>query len=599
MYLLLLHKLFNICAVFINQNAKGNQTITSLNKSKCKRKIILTGTPIQNNLTELYALCDFVNPTCLGNFTTFNHAFIQPIEQSHQRYATPHEIYSGEQKSVELTRLINKYVLRRNQSILTQYLNNKTEYIMFIQLTSIQHQLYELITNNKKLKSMIQQKNYSFMLNIIQVLQQLTNSVHMFYNKLHTYDWLDRSEINTNYNTNTLNINDNCKLLFIQSLCQQVKQNNEKIVIVTNYTNILDQLEQLCTTNTWLYYRIDGTTHKDTRMELIQSFNSVHSKQFIFLLSIKTGGVGINLIGANRLVLYEPQWNPSVDLQAIARVWRDGQTKPVYVYRLIASNTIDEKILQRQLCKTEISNVIIDEQCMNERIFDNNELQQLIKYNHSIQCETYNILQRNQHKSYHSWLYHTIVNDVDDPYLKLINDANVKFIFSRSTNDASELVIENESIQSATIESTDDTEATLDITNEPISEPINTSLKTTVTHASINTSTYDDDNSLSDFIVSDSEDPYNMTPTKKVSNKSKSKRKQADPNHYLDPSITAVDSDEATMNDDNNDNIRTTNVEITAEQALADSLVSSDDEIKPTQLQTMQHKRLKKINIDC
>jgi DNA repair and recombination protein RAD54B len=134
--------------------------------------------------------------------------------------------------------------------------------------------------------------------------------------------------------------------------------------------------------------RLDGSTNTSKRQDLIDKFNSKSSTAQVFLLSAKAGGYGINLIGANRLVLFDPDWNPSVDLQAMSRVYREGQTKNVYIYRLVATGTIEEKIFQRQIVKTALSKTVVDEK-KSKSVFTKEMLKELFLYNEDSKCQTY------------------------------------------------------------------------------------------------------------------------------------------------------------------------------------------------------------------
>jgi hypothetical protein len=132
----------------------------------------------------------------------------------------------------------------------------------------------------------------------------------------------------------------------------------EKVVVVSNFTSSLDALEAIAKSHKWIVLRLDGSVMADKRMSLVQHFNSERSPFFLMLLSAKAGGVGLNLTGGSRLVMLEPDWNPATDQQAMGRVWRDGQTRPVHIYRMITRGTIEESILKRQTIKGALSAVI-------------------------------------------------------------------------------------------------------------------------------------------------------------------------------------------------------------------------------------------------
>lgn len=139
--------------------------------------------------------------------------------------------------------------------------------------------------------------------------------------------------------------------------------NSDKVVIVSNFTSTLTLIENTLLKNrNWPFLRLDGNTDQSTRQTLVDSFNRGNSKHsFIFLLSAKAGGCGLNLVGANRLIMFDPDWNPATDLQAMARVYRQGQTKHCFIYRFFTSGTVEEVIYHRQIQKNNIATFTIDQ----------------------------------------------------------------------------------------------------------------------------------------------------------------------------------------------------------------------------------------------
>lgn len=134
---------------------------------------------------------------------------------------------------------------------------------------------------------------------------------------------------------------------------------DEKAVVVSNFTSSLDFVEALAHERGYGFLRIDGGVPTDKRQSLVDSFNRASDQRFLFLLSAKAGGVGINLIGGSRLVMLDCDWNPAVDLQAMSRVWREGQKRPTFVYRFIAHGRIEEAILQRQHSKAGLASAVV------------------------------------------------------------------------------------------------------------------------------------------------------------------------------------------------------------------------------------------------
>jgi len=129
-------------------------------------------------------------------------------------------------------------------------------------------------------------------------------------------------------------------------------------VVVSNFTATLDDVAALAQARGWKCLRIDGSVPSDRRQRLVNLFNTPGDPFFLMLLSARAGGVGLNLIGASRLVMFDPDWNPATDAQAMGRVWRDGQTRPVFIYRLLSIGTIDEVVVDRQLKKGDLASVI-------------------------------------------------------------------------------------------------------------------------------------------------------------------------------------------------------------------------------------------------
>ena len=165
---------------------------------------------------------------------------------------------------------------------------------------------------------------------------------------------------------------------------------NDKIVLISNFTQTLDIIERLCRVNRYGSLRLDGTQAIKKRQKLVDKFNDPeNTSDFIFLLSSKAGGCGINLIGANRLILLDPDWNPAADQQALARVWRDGQKKDCFVYRFISTGTIEEKIFQRQSMKQSLSSCVVDENQDVDRLFSIDNLRQLFTFQPDTLCDTH------------------------------------------------------------------------------------------------------------------------------------------------------------------------------------------------------------------
>ncbi|KAN0048012.1 hypothetical protein ACTA71_002403 [Dictyostelium dimigraforme] len=396
-----------------NSNAKTTQSIMNI---RCDRKILLTGTPIQNNLVEFYSMMDFANPNCLGSLADFKKSFITPINKSRE---SPNSTTASEgiRKSIQLSKLVKPFIMRRKSNILEKYLPPKRVQVIFCRLSPLQVELYKSILNSNGVKSLLSgsgdggggvggSRGSATSLSTITLLKKLCNSPSLLLLNP-TEEQNEIQNILKKYNYTLENYqeiqeqqeNESGKLLFVETLIQQLKSMNEKLVLVSNFTKTLDVFERLCKKLSIDTLRLDGDVKADSRQALVDKFNnqmaSSKSSQYqVFLLSAKAGGVGINLIGGNHLVLYDPDWNPAIDIQAMERVWREGQTKPVFIYRLFSTGTIEEKIYQRQLMKESISNSIVDKKFNdNGGNFSLEDLKDIFSYNENSNSDTHDLLQ--------------------------------------------------------------------------------------------------------------------------------------------------------------------------------------------------------------
>lgn len=180
--------------------------------------------------------------------------------------------------------------------------------------------------------------------------------------------------------------------MLLDCMLAAMKMNTtDKIVLISNYTQTLDLFERLSRKRGYNFVRLDGTMNIKKRGKVVESFNAPDSQDFIFLLSSKAGGCGLNLIGANRLVMFDPDWNPANDEQAMARVWRDGQKKPCFIYRFVATGSIEEKIFQRQTHKKALSNTVVDNDENNVRHFSKSDLKDLFKLEEGTASDTHDM----------------------------------------------------------------------------------------------------------------------------------------------------------------------------------------------------------------
>ncbi|KAI6138842.1 SNF2 family N-terminal domain-containing protein [Pisolithus thermaeus] len=331
-------------------------TFRALNALDVKRRVILTGTPIQNDLSEYFSLLNFANPNFLGTREEFRKNFENAIIRGRDADAT------------------SEFIIRRTNDLLSKYLPVKYEHVVFCRLSEFQLALYRLFISSPEIKALLRGKE-SQPLKAINILKKLCNHPEL----LNLPDDLHGSEklipegfggagaIGRDKNKHhTVHCEWGGKFVVLERFLHQIRTTtNDKIVLISNYTQTLDLFEKLCRNKNYGFFRLDGTMSITKRQKL------------------QAGGCGINLIGANRLILFDPDWNPAADQQALARVWRDGQRKECFVYRFISTGTIEEKIFQ------PLSSAVVDEKEDAERHFSVEALRQLFTFNEDTVCDTH------------------------------------------------------------------------------------------------------------------------------------------------------------------------------------------------------------------
>ncbi|KAJ1033828.1 hypothetical protein NDA16_000038 [Ustilago loliicola] len=333
----------------------------------CKRRIILSGTPIQNDLSELFAMVDFVDPGSLDTYDNFKTIFEEPIVRSRAQHCSRQTKATGQARAAALRRMTSDVILRRTADILMNFLPPKKEMVLFCSPSREQLRIYQSILGSSDVRSILRGEAGNGLLQI-GVLRKLCNSPELLLKDTESTAKTPTKalvgDIGRFFPPNFVR-NDarySGKLICVMNLLETVRaQTDDKVVLVSSFTSTLDIVEAMMRKKRYSYLRLDGKTPQDERMSMVNQFNRDGvDKSFVFLLSAKSGGVGLNLIGANRLVLIDSDWNPSTDLQAMARIHRDGQKKTCYIYRLLLSGTMDEKIYQRQISKLGLSDSLMN-----------------------------------------------------------------------------------------------------------------------------------------------------------------------------------------------------------------------------------------------
>lgn len=371
-----------------------SQTFMALNGLNVQRRVILSGTPIQNDLSEYFALLNFANPGYLGTRNEFRKQFENPILRGRDADATDEDRKKGDERLAELLGLVNKFIIRRTNDILSKYLPVKYEHVVFCHLAPFQKDLYNHFIQSPEIRSLLRGKG-SQPLKAIGMLKKLCNHPDLLdlptdlpgCENLLPNDFVPKDARGRDRDVKVWYSG---KMLVLDRMLASIRANtNDKIVLISNYTQTLDVFAALCRSRGYGCLRLDGTMNVSKRQKLVDKFNDPEGPEFVFLLSSKAGGCGLNLIGANRLVLFDPDWNPAADQQALARVWRDGQKKDCFVYRFIATGTIEEKIFQRQSHKQSLSSCVVDASEDVERHFSLDSLRELFQYRADTTSDTH------------------------------------------------------------------------------------------------------------------------------------------------------------------------------------------------------------------
>ncbi|KZV22901.1 DNA repair protein rhp26-like [Dorcoceras hygrometricum] len=328
-------------------------------------RIIMTGAPIQNKLSELWSLFDFVFPGKLGVLPVFEAEFAAPISVGGYANATPLQVSTAFRCAVVLRDLVMPYLLRRMKADVDAQLPKKTEHVLFCSLTPEQRSMYRAFLASSEVEQIFDGSRNS--LYGIDVMRKICNHP----------DLLEREHSHTNPDYG--NPKRSGKMNVVAQVLKLWKEQGHRVLIFAQTQQMLDILENFLSADGYNYRRMDGLTPVQQRMALIDEFNN-SDDVFIFILTTKVGGLGTNLTGANRVIIFDPDWNPSTDMQARERAWRIGQKKDVTVYRLITRGTIEEKVYHRQIYKHFLTNKILQNP-QQRRFFKSRDMKDLFTLN--------------------------------------------------------------------------------------------------------------------------------------------------------------------------------------------------------------------------
>lgn len=475
----------------------------AVNRITTLRRIVLTGTPIQNNMKEYYCMVQFVKPKLLGTYNEYMNRFVNPITNGQYTDSTPYDIQLMRKRAHVLHKLLDGCVQRRDYAVLAPFLPPKLEFVVSIKLTPLQVTLYKYYMETQARRQSDETKRASVLFADFQNLQRIWTHPRVLRYNSDRYEYMqqkkrdlesdeeslgsmkdflddedseaettpDESESEseasddsddsrkkgkskknkkdgdkadskaatatsrrTRNNPDAGDDDDDVQEIeqkienpteWWMSMCPEEELNNlehsgklqvlfeilkeceaigDKLLVFSQSLYSLDVIEHflgLIDENTqrdddekdseldkyqgsWSlgldYFRLDGSTTIENRNSACKVFNDAKNPRArLFLISTRAGGLGINLVAANRVVIFDVSWNPSHDIQSIFRVYRFGQTKPCYIYRFLAMGTMEEKIYERQVTKQAISKRVIDEQQI-DRHYKENDLQELYRF---------------------------------------------------------------------------------------------------------------------------------------------------------------------------------------------------------------------------
>ena len=372
---------------------------------------------MQNQLQEFYSMVNFCNPGILGTPSQFRRYFEAPILSGREPDASDAARELGESRSTELSNIVNEFILRRTNNLLSEHLPPKVVEVVCCRMTPLQYTLYCHFVQSRSVRSLFASQKSARVLSAITSLRKLLNHPKLIYDMVYGKPSKGNVEGGVDGFSDARDVfpegifesgrgmrgqlpsgweKYSGKFAVVARMLALLRsQTKDRVVLVSNFTQTLDLFSALCRERGYPCLRLDGSTSIAKRQKLVKRFNDPNDNQFLFLLSSKAGGCGLNLVGGNRLILFDMSWNPADDKQAAARVWRDGQRRRVYVYRFMTTGTIEEKVYQRQLSKEGLQAVVDGNRSKagsNGALMSIEELRDLFSYDPETLSSTYDHL---------------------------------------------------------------------------------------------------------------------------------------------------------------------------------------------------------------
>lgn len=372
-----------------------SETTKALNEVNSLCRIGLTGTAIQNKYEELWTLLDWTNPGHFGTKAEWSQTVTKPLTVGQSHAATLAQLSLARQTAKKLVQnLLPRFFLRRMKTLIAHQLPKKTDRVVFCPLTDLQRQAYNNFLDSIEIELLRtisdpccgdKKKGWccgaklpngnswqSIIFPSMMVLQKLANHLTLLIPSTTDIDTKHQSELATLQTC----VPDNWKHLYdsrdqianlvnpefcgkwkiLKKLLKFWHNNGDKVLVFSHSVRLLRILQHLFSNTSYTVSFLDGSLSYEQRQEVVDTFNS-DATQFVFLISTKAGGVGLNITSANKVVIVDPHWNPSYDLQAQDRAYRIGQTRDVEVFRLISLGTVEEVVYARQIYKQQQANI--------------------------------------------------------------------------------------------------------------------------------------------------------------------------------------------------------------------------------------------------
>ncbi|CAH2315626.1 DNA excision repair ERCC-6-like, partial [Pelobates cultripes] len=384
----------------------STKTAKSCYAIPAKNRILLTGTPVQNNLREMWSLYDFAcQGTLLGTLKTFRMEYENPITRAREKDATPGEKALGLRMSENLMKIIQPYFLRRTKSDVQKKrppetqtameksnispampsLTRKNDLIIWVYLSSIQEEVYRKFISLDQIKELLMTTRSP--LAELNILKKLCDHPRLLSARACIQLGLDEDDYQLgegdhealtkfDHLSDDALMEESGKLMLLINLLHKLKEEGHRSLVFSQSRKMLDMIDRILCNRGFKIMRIDGTVSLPEREKVIKKFqcNSTYS---VLLLTTQVGGVGLTLTAADRVIIFDPSWNPATDAQAVDRAYRIGQQENVVIYRLITCGTVEEKIYRRQIFKDSLIRQTTGDKKNPFRYFSKQELKEL------------------------------------------------------------------------------------------------------------------------------------------------------------------------------------------------------------------------------